>query len=199
VPLTDASMSVRGLSKKVQPAVVNLTPAVWASMLNKVQPAQKESDIADIIAGELQISRAHAYDKMRSALAAAQPAQGDSIQKMLDQALALQAVWNKAGADYDAAQSKPEPAQGEVDWAAVGRIIDAHNSRGPLMAGTSNWGAMIYRTALLQSNAERVPLTRNKKQAMWVAATIDLPSQENCYLRGIVDAENAHNITKGQQ
>jgi hypothetical protein len=94
---------------------------------------------------------------------------------------------------------KVQPAQGEVDWAAVGRIIDAHNSRGPLMAGTSNWGAMIYRTALLQSNAERVPLTRNKKQAMWVAATIDLPSQENCYLRGIVDAENAHNITKGQQ
>tara|TARA_R110000803_G_scaffold163913_1_gene227647 strand:+ start:25584 stop:25934 length:351 start_codon:yes stop_codon:yes gene_type:complete len=38
-------------------------------------PPQPEQDIADILAGELQISRATAYDLMREALAKAQPEQ----------------------------------------------------------------------------------------------------------------------------
>lgn len=41
------------------------------------------------------------------------------------------------------------------------------------------------------------PLKDDLKRAMWIAATIELPSQENCYLRGIADAERHHGITKG--
>ena len=47
---------------------------------------------------------------------------------------------------------------------------------------------------------EREPLTDEKKNAMWVAATIELPSPQNCYLRGMADAERAHGIgIKGGQ
>ena len=46
----------------------------------------------------------------------------------------------------------------------------------------------------------RVPLTDGQKNAMWVAATIELPSPQNCYLRGMADAERAHGIgIKGGQ
>lgn len=38
------------------------------------------------------------------------------------------------------------------------------------------------------------PLTYDAKRAMWIAATIEMPSQENCYLRGIADAERHHGI-----
>ena len=37
-------------------------------------------------------------------------------------------------------------------------------------------------------------LTDAAKRSMWESATIDLPSLENCYLRGIDDAEKAHGI-----
>ena len=109
---------------------------------------------------------------------------------------------------------KVQPAQGEPAklWCETcegsGQVYEESqagipgsggNRKCPDCSGDGYTTSTVYRTVLLQSNAERVPLTRNKKQAMWVAATIDLPSQENCYLRGIVDAENAHNITKGQQ
>ena len=46
----------------------------------------------------------------------------------------------------------------------------------------------------------REPLTDEQKNAMWVAATIELPSPQNCYLRGMADAERAHGIgIKGGQ
>lgn len=35
----------------------------------------------------------------------------------------------------------------------------------------------------------REPLTKDQKYQMWVDATIELPSQQNCYLRGVDDAE----------
>jgi len=51
---------------------------------------------------------------------------------------------------------------------------------------------------LVQAGA--VPLTDEQKNAMWVAATIELPSPQNCYLRGMADAERAHGIgIKGGQ
>ena len=43
-----------------------------------------------------------------------------------------------------------------------------------------------------------VPLTPDQRKNLWVSATIELPSQENCYYRGLVDAEAYHGITKGQ-
>lgn len=42
--------------------------------------------------------------------------------------------------------------------------------------------------------AAQEPLTDAAKRSMWESATIDLPSLENCYLRGIDDAEKAHGI-----
>lgn len=42
--------------------------------------------------------------------------------------------------------------------------------------------------------AERVPMAKIEKQSAWIAATIELPSQERCYLRGIADAEAHHHI-----
>ena len=42
------------------------------------------------------------------------------------------------------------------------------------------------------------PLTPAQRQEMGVAATIELPSPENCYLRGIQDAERAHGIGEAQ-
>ena len=46
-----------------------------------------------------------------------------------------------------------------------------------------------------QAQAGAEPLTDEKKNAMWVAATIELPSPQSCYLRGMADAERAHGIT----
>lgn len=41
---------------------------------------------------------------------------------------------------------------------------------------------------------KRKPLTDVEKHAMWVMATIDQCSHEQCYLRGIADSESAHGI-----
>ncbi len=41
---------------------------------------------------------------------------------------------------------------------------------------------------------KRKPLTDVEKHAMWVMATIDQCSHEQCYLRGIADSEAAHGI-----
>ena len=38
------------------------------------------------------------------------------------------------------------------------------------------------------------PLTDVEKHAMWVMATIDQCSHEQCYLRGIADSESVHGI-----
>jgi len=36
----------------------------------------------------------------------------------------------------------------EVDWQAVGRLLEAHNKRQlGAMVGTTNWGAMLWRAA----------------------------------------------------
>jgi hypothetical protein len=43
-----------------------------------------------------------------------------------------------------------------------------------------------------------VPLTDEQRKNLWVSATIELPSQENCYYMGLLDAEAYHGITKGQ-
>jgi len=40
-----------------------------------------------------------------------------------------------------------------------------------------------------------VPLTPEQRKNLWVSAAIELPSQENCYYRGLVDAEAYHGIT----
>ena len=60
----------------------------------------------------------------------------------------------------------------------------------------------VFRTVLAklgtQPQAGAVPLTDEQKNAMWVAATIELPSPQNCYLRGMADAEHAHGIKGGQ-
>lgn len=57
-----------------------------------------------------------------------------------------------AGVDPQDLRSGAEPAgevDADVDWAAVGRIIDTHAAtRGQFVAGTSNWGAAIYRAAI---------------------------------------------------
>jgi len=45
-----------------------------------------------------------------------------------------------------------------------------------------------------QAQAGAEPLTDEQKNAMWVAATIELPSPQSCYLRGMADAERAHGI-----
>ena len=48
----------------------------------------------------------------------------------------------------------------------------------------------------MQTEAQQVavPMTEAERTAAWFAATIDLPSGENCYLRGLVDAEAHHKI-----
>ena len=40
------------------------------------------------------------------------------------------------------------------------------------------------------------PLTDAEKHAMWVMATLDQCSHEQCYLRGIKDSEAAHGIVQ---
>jgi hypothetical protein len=44
--------------------------------------------------------------------------------------------------------------------------------------------------------AAPVPLTPEQRKNLWVSATIELPSQENCYYRGLLAAEAYHGITK---
>jgi hypothetical protein len=46
----------------------------------------------------------------------------------------------------------------------------------------------------LAAGAQAQPLIAAEKAAMWKAATIEQCSHENCYLRGIIDAEKAHKI-----
>lgn len=58
---------------------------------------------------------------------------------------------NQARAERD--QLRAQPAQGltdgEIDWAAVGRIIETHTAnRDKFLTGTTNWGAAIYRAAI---------------------------------------------------
>jgi hypothetical protein len=43
-----------------------------------------------------------------------------------------------------------------------------------------------------------VPLTPEQRRNLWVSATTEPPSHENCYYRGIADSEAYHGITKGQ-
>ena len=55
-----------------------------------------------------------------------------------------------------------------------------------------------YAAGMAEPQPEREPLSRERKRAMWIDATIEACSHENCYLRGIADAEQAHGIgTKG--
>ena len=54
-------------------------------------------------------------------------------------------------AALQAAQAQPAQGltEGEIDWAAVGRIIETHMAnRNKFLTGTSNWGAAIYRSAI---------------------------------------------------
>jgi hypothetical protein len=58
------------------------------------------------------------------------------------------------------------------------------------------WATMLAAAPTPQPvEKQAVPLSGENKRAMWVAATIELCSHENCYLRGIEDAERAHGIT----
>ena len=43
---------------------------------------------------------------------------------------------------------------------------------------------------------KRKPLTDVEKHAMWVMATIEQCSHEQCYLRGIADSEAAHGVVE---
>jgi Lar family restriction alleviation protein len=52
--------------------------------------------------------------------------------------------------------------------------------------------------ALTLATPKPEPMTAEQKRAAWIACSIDLPSPENCYLRGIVDGEAHHGITKEQ-
>jgi hypothetical protein len=53
-------------------------------------------------------------------------------------------------------------------------------------------------TAIKQARSAPVPLTPEQRRNLWVSATIEPPSHENCYYRGIADSEAYHGITKGQ-
>lgn len=53
-----------------------------------------------------------------------------------------------AGRAALAGEQAKAPLTDEIDWAAVGRIIEMNDRvRGTLVSGTSNWGAAIYRAA----------------------------------------------------
>lgn len=59
-------------------------------------------------------------------------------------------------------------------------------------------GQLQHLMGAAEPQPEREPLSREQKRAMWIDATIEACSHENCYLRGIADAEQAHGIgTKG--
>lgn len=60
--------------------------------------------------------------------------------------------------------------------------------------GQSNY---LYVAPQPAAQQERTPLTDEQKRQMWIAATIDLCSHENCYRRGIEDAEKHYGI-KGE-
>lgn len=47
--------------------------------------------------------------------------------------------------------------------------------------------------------AKRVPMTAAERSSAWIAATIEMPSHENCYLRGMFDAEAHHGITQADK
>ena len=50
---------------------------------------------------------------------------------------------------------------------------------------------------LLLTARTQTPMTNQQKTDSWIAATIELPSQENCYNRGITDSEKHHGIGLG--
>lgn len=52
------------------------------------------------------------------------------------------------------------------------------------------------RQSLGRQLAAREPLTDEQKRAKWIGATIEQCTHENCYFRGIADAEAYHGITK---
>lgn len=86
---------------------------------------------------------------------------------------------------YSAAQ--PAPVQGDVP-----EIIDRLEV---FVGGLGKAILRELRVALAAQSA--VPLTDEQMAKLWVSATIELPSLENCYRRGLKDAEEFHGITKG--
>ena len=78
----------------------------------------------------------------------------------------------------------------------VPAAIKTLEALGYVYEGGEQWAAPTAQPA-------PVPLTPEQRKNLWVSATIELPSQENCYYRGIADSEAYHGITaapeKGQQ
>lgn len=100
----------------------------------------------------------------------------------------------------------PEPAPQQEAQEPVAVVVPCYTPLACRMALYSAKqdlpiGTQLYTSPQpTQAQAGAEPLTDGQKNAMWVAATIELPSPQNCYLRGMADAERAHGIgIKGGQ
>jgi hypothetical protein len=95
--------------------------------------------------------------------------------------------------------AQPVPVQEPITWL---KTIETLGGFGKFVEAKPNEkGAKpVYLTPPAQPAP--VPLTPEQRRNLWVSATIELPSQENCYYRGIADSEAYHGITaapeKGQ-
>lgn len=100
-------------------------------------------------------------------------------------------------AERDALQAKLD-AMGKGEQAAFEYWLESVHPSGDATEVKQKWEASAaFRDWHNAAPKALAPLTDGEKHAMWIAATIELPSQENCYLRGIADAERHHGITKG--
>jgi hypothetical protein len=75
-----------------------------------------------------------------------------------------------------------------------GRLTDA-KAKTARVENFHGWRPLAF-IASATPPAAPVPLTPEQRKNLWVSATIELPSQENCYYRGLLDAEAYHGITK---
>jgi hypothetical protein len=64
--------------------------------------------------------------------------------------------------------------------------------------GIEDAATWVVRPAYTHAQQASEPMTPEQKRQSWVNATIEQCSHEGCYMRGIEDAEQFHNI-KGKQ
>jgi hypothetical protein len=89
--------------------------------------------------------------------------------------------------------AQQEPINVAQAYAMAQVCLDLHDALG------CKWGDNPYLTISQLKAAAPVPLTDVQRKNLWVSATIESPSNENCYYRGLLDAEAYHGITeKGQ-
>jgi hypothetical protein len=117
--------------------------------------------------------------------------------------------------EWIAKQVKPAPPVQPVAWLIPGSITTdpelakANGDKAVALGKISTqqwnpedhykdgWRDALESVKRANPPAAPVPLTPEQRKNLWASATIESPSHENCYYRGIADSEAYYGITKG--